>query len=74
MTCRKVSNKHLLDVVRINLVGYTHIHIYFKAIYSQMSDKTNTDVNIDLMEREIVSGQEIHGTIKLTMQVVLIVL
>jgi hypothetical protein len=30
-----------------------------------MSDKTNTDVNIDLMEREIVSGQEIHGTIKI---------
>ena len=30
-----------------------------------MSDKTNTDVNIDLVEREIVSGQEIHGTIKI---------
>jgi hypothetical protein len=30
-----------------------------------MSDKTNTDVNIDLTEREIVSGQEIHGTIKI---------
>ena len=30
-----------------------------------MSDKTNTDVIIDLMEREIVTGQEIHGTIKI---------
>ena len=30
-----------------------------------MSDNPNTDVNIDLMEREIVSGQEIHGTIKI---------
>ena len=30
-----------------------------------MSDKTNTDVNIDLKEREIVSDQEIHGIIKI---------
>ena len=28
-----------------------------------MSDKSKTDVNIELMEREIVSGQELHGTI-----------
>ena len=28
-----------------------------------MSDKYKTDVNIELAEREIVSGQEIHGTI-----------
>jgi hypothetical protein len=28
-----------------------------------MSDKSNADVNIELMEREIVSGQELHGTI-----------
>ena len=28
-----------------------------------MSDKSKTDVNIELMEREIMSGQEIHGTI-----------
>ena len=30
-----------------------------------MSDKTNTDVDIDLKEREIVSDQEIHGIIKI---------
>jgi hypothetical protein len=28
-----------------------------------MSDKYKTDVNIELAEKEIVSGQEIHGTI-----------
>src|SRR5262245_40738334 len=28
-----------------------------------MSDKSKTDVNIELMEREIVSGQELPGTI-----------
>jgi hypothetical protein len=28
-----------------------------------MSDTPKTDVNIELMEREIVSGQELHGTV-----------
>jgi hypothetical protein len=30
-----------------------------------MSNKYKTDVNIELVEREIVSGQEIHGTINI---------
>jgi hypothetical protein len=28
-----------------------------------MSDKSKADINIELMEREIVSGQDLHGTI-----------
>jgi hypothetical protein len=31
-----------------------------------MSDKYKTDVNIELAERGIVSGQEIHGTISVS--------
>ena len=41
-----------------------HTHSYLKWWnLITMSDKSKTDVNIELMEREIMSGQEIHGTI-----------
>src|SRR5215204_5658750 len=43
--------------------NWQHIHIYCVLIFLCMTEKTNNGVTIKLIEKEIVSGQELHGTV-----------